>query len=88
MTQEKQKHFTLVKENIFITGTSDEIVTKLKKLSWDDLESNFKYMLRVQRRIKQLHGKDITVESSEGFLEALHEADEVILFEESPKKNK
>ena len=84
----KERHFTLVKENIFITGSAEEIITKLKKLSWDDLESNFKYMLRVQRRVNQLTSKNISVETSEAFLEDLYDADEIVLYEESLKKSK
>lgn len=86
MKKKQKKHYTLMKNNVFISGSADEIVSTLKSLSWDEVESNKEYMQRVKKRVWQLHGTTINTSSSEAFLEDLHEADEVKLFKESLKK--
>lgn len=86
MKKQAIKHYTLMKNNVFISGSAEEIITTLKSLSWDEVESNKEYMQRVKRRVRQLHGVEINTSSAEAFLEDLNEADEVKLFEESMKK--
>lgn len=86
MKQQAIKHYTLMKNNVFISGSAEEIISTLKSLSWDEVESNKEYMQRVKKRVWQLHGTTINTSSSEAFLEDLNEADEVKLFEESMKK--
>jgi hypothetical protein len=84
--QQQTKQYTLMKNKVFISGSAEEIISTLKSLSWDEVESNKEYMHRVKRRVKQLHGVEITTASPEAFLEDLHDAEEVKLFEESLKK--
>ena len=65
------------KEELF--GNAQEIVKQLAKISWDDTNNLFKYMKRVARRCRQVHGTILNVKDYDEFLDGLAAVKEIAI---------
>jgi hypothetical protein len=78
-TKERGKDtiLSVQKDNMTITGTAEEILQAMLAMSWDEKETIGGYMYRVSRRVRQLHGHEITTRDPKRFLKELKKVGEI-----------
>lgn len=72
--------FQVIKDNMRITGSAEEILQEMLAMSWDEKETIRGYMGRVAHRVRQLHGVEITTREPEAFLRKLAKTGEITLY--------
>lgn len=73
----KNTILSVEKDNMTITGTAEEILQAMLRMSWDEKETIGGYMHRVSRRVRQLHGYEINTRDPRGFLKELKKVGEI-----------